>query len=75
MYSQNFFEPLRKEVNSLFTIPETPIAFSGVGLNLDPKNNFAFPILRAEPSTFSFNPEQSEISKVSGEQLTLVAGY
>eukprot|EP00347_Sterkiella_histriomuscorum_P002855 403366536 len=75
VFSKNFFEPFRKGSNSLFTNPETPIAFSGVGLNLDPKNTFAFPILRAEPSTFSFNSEQNEVSKKSGEQLTLVAGY
>ncbi len=36
-----------------------------------------FPILRAEPTTFSFNQEKNsgEFSKNSGEALTLVSGY
>ncbi|CDW86938.1 dolichyl-diphosphooligosaccharide--protein glycosyltransferase 48 kda subunit-like [Stylonychia lemnae] len=73
--SKNLFTPFKKESNGIFTVPETSIAFTGVGLNIDQANNFAFPILRAEKSTFSFNKENNEVSKLSGEQLTLVAGY
>ena len=47
---------------------------------LDPTNEFVFPILRAESTTVSVLPpkkegDQAKISDVSGEQLTLVAGY
>ncbi len=57
------------------------VSFQGVGAVLDPSNKFAFPILRAESTTVSINPEKKERSEgdsqvvVSGEQLTLVAGY
>jgi len=55
--SKNFFTPLKQESKGIFTTDGSSIAYTGVGLNLDPKNTFAFPILRAEPSTFSFNSE------------------
>lgn len=76
MYSRNFFEPFTTTSKDLFTHSH-PIAFSGVGQVLDSSNEFVFPILRAEQSTFSFNPEKNggDISKVSGEALTLVSGY
>mmetsp|Transcript_40170 Transcript_40170/g.38667 ORF Transcript_40170/g.38667 Transcript_40170/m.38667 type:complete len:85 (+) Transcript_40170:355-609(+) len=46
-----------------------------MGHVLDPLNEFVFPILRAEPTTYSYSKEKSEISTVSGEALTLVSGY
>ena len=57
------------------------VSFSdGIGMLLDPTNEFVFPILRAESTTVSVLPpkkegDQAKISDVSGEQLTLVAGY
>ena len=52
----------------------------GIGSVLDKSNRMVFPILRAESTTFSITDlEATEeilpISDVSGEQLTLVAGY
>jgi hypothetical protein len=75
VFSKNLFSPFLHESKGIFSQSEKPVAFTGVALTLDPSNTFAFPILRAEKSTFSFNPEQNEASRISGEQLTLVAGY
>jgi len=75
VFSKNLFSPFLHESKGIFSQSEKPVAFSGVAMTLDPENLFVFPILRAEESTFSFNSEQNEISKISGEQLTLVAGY
>jgi hypothetical protein len=75
VFSKNFFEPFTTTSKGIFSQSEKPIAFSGVGQVLDPSNKFVFPILRAEQSTFSFNQDKNEISKVSGEALTLVSGY
>ena len=42
---------------------------------MDPANQFVFPILRAESTTVSVFDSEDKISDVSGEQLTLVAGF
>jgi hypothetical protein len=48
---------------------------------LDDSNQFVFPLLRAEKTTYSatqYEPTDdnpSRVSDVSGEQLVLVAGY
>ena len=75
VFSSNFFEPFKTTSKGVFTIPERPIAYSGVGMSLDQANQYVFPILRVEPSTFSFNPDKNEVSKASGESLSVVAGY
>lgn len=75
IHSKNFFEPFKTTSKGLFSQSDKPIAYSGIGAVLDTQNQFVFPILRAEPSTFSFNGDKSDVSKVSGEALTLVAGY
>lgn len=83
-WSTELFEPLDQSKGSgsgVFTKPERPVLFEdGVGAVLDtPKNNqHVFPILRAAPGSYSYNPsapERSQIGLVSGKQLTLVAGY
>lgn len=58
----------------IFSYPERPIAFEGVGAVVDPKNLFAFPILLGETSTYSENDNEN-ISKTSGEFLSLVSAY
>jgi oligosaccharyltransferase complex subunit beta len=77
VYSRNLFEPFTTTSKGIFSKSELSIAFSGIGQVLDPNNQFVFPILRAEPTTFSFNEEKNsgDISKTSGEALTLVSGY
>ena len=77
IYSRNLFEPFTTTSKGIFSKSERSIAFSGVGQVLDQNNQYLFPILRAEPTTFSFNPEKNsgDISKISGEALTLVSGY
>ena len=57
------------------------VLYSGIGSLLDPDNQFVFPILRAEKTTVSVTSLDTsdetpyKISQVSGEQLTLVAGF
>ncbi len=77
VYSNNFFEPFTTTSKGIFSKSERSIAFSGVGQVLDANNQYLFPILRAEPTTFSYNQEKNsgEYSKNSGEALTLVSGY
>lgn len=49
------------------------IVYSGVGLRLDPKNYFAFPLLKASENAFSVDEKGKVISE--GASITLVAGY
>jgi len=56
------------------------VSYNGIGSVLDPSNQFVFPILRAESTTISVNDAKTDDDKsteveISGEQLTLVAGY
>ena len=73
------FEPLNNHNNHVFATfsgDEDGVLFQGVGAYIDPANKFAFPILRAEASSFSMSrKDTSEISELSGEQLVLVGGY
>jgi oligosaccharyltransferase complex subunit beta len=77
VFSKNFFEPFTTTSKGIFSKNEKSIAFSGIGQVLDPNNQYVFPILRAEQTTFSYNQEKNsgEYSKISGEALTLVSGY
>jgi hypothetical protein len=71
------FEPLHRVFSKL----ERPVLFEdGVGAVLDSnKNNqHVFPILRGDVGSYSHNSkaaERHETGLVSGEHLTLVAGY
>jgi hypothetical protein len=73
--SKNFFEPFTSTSKGIFSQSEKPIEFSGVGQILDSSNQYLFPILRAESSTFSFNEEKGEVARASGDAITLVSGY
>ena len=81
--SQNIFQPLYQNINPVFTKPtdqDGGVLVRGIGSVLDKSNRMVFPILRAESTTISITDlDPSEdvlpISDVSGEQLTLVAGY
>lgn len=76
--SRNLFAPLTDldlPVFDKFANNSIGVKFNGIGAYLDPKNQFVFPILRAESTTVSVVAEEGSISDVSGEQLTLVAGY
>jgi hypothetical protein len=77
VFSKNFFEPFTTTSKGIFSKSEKSIAFSGIGQVLDPNNQYVFPILRAEQTTFSYNQEKNsgDYSKNSGEALTLVSGY
>lgn len=79
-WSENVFEPLFND-HSVFTKLERPVLFEdGVGAVLDSTSNnkHVFPILRADAGSYSYNPsagERKQVGIVSGQQLTLVAGY
>ena len=79
-WSKNQFEPLVGDKN-VFTKLNRPVMFEdGVGMLLDSEKNnqHVFPILRADQGAFSYNPsgpERKETGIISGNQLTLVAGY
>ena len=77
--TKNLFEPLSEDnphVFGSFNAEQDGVLFQGVGSYIDPANKFAFPILRAETSSFSMSrKDTSEISELSGEQLILVGGY
>ena len=75
VYSRNLFEPFTTASKGIFTQPKSGIAYSGVGQVIDTNNQFVFPILKAEPTTYSYNAERNEVSKASGDALTLVSGY
>jgi hypothetical protein len=67
-WSSELFEPLDQSKGTgsgVFTKPERPVLFEdGVGAVLDtPKNNqHVFPILRAAPGSYSYNPSAPERS-------------
>ena len=82
--SKNIFQPLTElntPIFNRFDNSSAGVTFSdGIGAVLDPDNQFVFPILRAESSTVSLLPKNSQrtenkLSSESGEELTLVAGY
>jgi hypothetical protein len=76
-WSKSLFPPLER----MFTKPERPISFEkGVGAVLDTptSNKHVFPILMADPGSYSYNANADDRMKTgpsSGSQLTLVAGY
>lgn len=76
-WSSNLFEPLER----VFTKLDRPVLIEdGLGSVIDSnKNNqHVFPILRADKGSYSFNADaepRHETGLVSGEQLTVVAGY
>ena len=69
--SKNLFQPLadlNTPVFDRFDNKSAGVSFSdGIGLVLDPTNQFVFPILRAESTTLSYMPSKKEISEASGE--------
>ena len=75
--------PLYENVNPVFSKPcekSKGVSFRGIGSVLDKSNRLVFPILRAESTAMSVtdldaSSDIDPISAVSGEQLTLVAGY
>lgn len=71
--SDEFYPPLMS--SSVFDIGQ--VGFQGIGHTLDPENPYVFPILRAESSTYSKQDYKDfkEVSKVGGQQLSLVSGY
>ena len=81
IFSSNIFEPLTdtsKQSQKTFSRPQksNPIAYSGIGQINDPNNQFVFPILRAEQSTYSFNKGIEQLANTkSGEEIVLVSGY
>jgi len=76
VHSKNFFEPFLTTSKGIFSQSEKPIAFNnGLGQVLDSSNQYVFPILRAEQTTFSYNEENGNTAKASGDGITLVSGY
>jgi oligosaccharyltransferase complex subunit beta len=79
-WSSNLFKPLWED-KPIFSELKRPVLFEdGVGAVLDnkDKNPHVFPILKADPGSYSYNPnapKRAETGLFSGEQLTLVAGY
>jgi len=72
--SSNLFTPLLQHQVPVFTQVKS-VGFQGIGQTLDGTNPFVFPILSAESSTFSLNPDDNSFSSTNGAQLTLVSGY
>ncbi len=76
LYSRNLFEPFTSSSKGIFSQPQSPIAFTGgVAQLIDPSNQYVFPILRAEQSTFSHNADKNTVAKTSGSSIALVSGY
>ena len=63
--SSNIFEPLISHKIPVFT-PVKSVGYQGIGQTIDPENPFVFPILMAEISTFSVNPEDKSYSNTNG---------
>ena len=76
-WSDNLFEPIKKNIVNF----STPVAYKGTGMKLDSNNAHVFPILQGDDHTFATNPgyskkdDSSSSFKVTGSDITLVAGY
>ena len=76
IYSRNLFEPFTSTSKGIFSQSEKPVAFTGgVAQIIDPENQYVFPILKAEQTTFSLHSDKNEVAKSSGDAITLVSGY
>jgi hypothetical protein len=58
------------ESSTIFT-PTKGVTYKGIGLNLDPKNNYLYPLLRGDNNVYSMN----ENGNIVNEAPVIVAGY
>uniref|UniRef100_A0A7S3IMK6 Dolichyl-diphosphooligosaccharide--protein glycosyltransferase 48 kDa subunit n=1 Tax=Strombidium inclinatum TaxID=197538 RepID=A0A7S3IMK6_9SPIT len=74
-WSNNMFSPLGRVFSKL----ERPVLFEdGIGAIVDTQNEYVFPILKSDPSGYSYHPQASEEKQHgfgAGQQLSLVTGY
>ncbi len=54
--------------------PKGFILYEGIGLEVDPYNNYVFPVLRADDNTYSINTKSGQ-SYNNGEKIKLVTAY
>ena len=67
--SANLFRPLSDLTHPVFNRFDNSsagVSYEGIGAILDEKNEFVFPILRAESTTISAN-KNGDVSSASGE--------
>lgn len=71
-WSSNLNDDIRLSIADF----KDPIAYKGAGIKLDANNRYVFPILNAEDKTKATNPKNKDKKfKISGSDVTLVAGY
>lgn len=54
--------------------PQGYILYEGIGMDLDPQNQYVFPILKADENSYSINPLTKEVF-ANGDKIKLVSGY
>ena len=65
--TQHLWDPIRKSITDL----SKNVIYRGVGFEVDPQNEFAFPILKGSHSTYN---SKGEI-ELTSTNINLVAGY
>ena len=54
--------------------PKGYILYEGIGMDLDPQNQYVFPILKADENSYSVNAKTNEVY-ANGDKVKMVAGY
>ena len=54
--------------------PKNYILYEGIGMDLDPQNQYVFPILKADENSYSVNSKTNEVY-ANGDRIKLVTGY
>ena len=61
-------------INNIFNKPNGYILYKGIGMDLDPKNKYIFPILSGDKNSYSVSSSTGEVYS-NGEHIKLVNGY
>ena len=67
IFTKTLWDPIRRSIVNL----NNNVIYKGVGFDVDPNNDFAFPILKGSVSTYNSN---SSIL-TTATNITLVGGY
>ena len=54
--------------------PKGYILYEGIGMDLDPQNQYVFPILKADENSYSVNAKTNEVY-ANGDKVKMVGGY
>ena len=54
--------------------PKGYILYEGIGMDIDPQNQYVFPILKADENSYSVNTKTNEVY-ANGDKIKLVSGY